>query len=87
MYQVVYSQKAYKELSKLDRHEAALILSWIEKNLVNCVNPRQFGKALTSNLKDIWRYRVGDYRILCKIEDSKITILILTLGHRRDIDK
>ncbi len=51
MFQVEYAQKAFKELSRLDRHEAALILSWIEKNLVNCENPRQFGKALSANLK------------------------------------
>lgn len=87
MFQVEYAQKAFKELSRVDRHEAALILSWIEKNLVNCENPRQFGKALSANLKDLWRYRVGDYRILCKIDDTTITILILTLGQRKEIYK
>lgn len=84
-YKVEFTQRALKELKKLDKHTASLILGWVRKNLENCENPRQHGKGLTSNHSGEWRYRIGDYRLLAKIEDNKITILILNVGHRRDI--
>ena len=84
-YRVEFSQRALKDLEKLDRHTAALILGWIRKNLENCENPRLFGKGLTANRSGEWRYRVGDYRLLAKIDDQKIIILILNVGHRREI--
>lgn len=84
-YKVEFTQRALKDLKKLDRHTAALILGWVRKNLENCENPRQHGKGLTVNRTGQWCYRVGDYRLLAEIEDNKITILILNVGHRRDI--
>ena len=84
-YKVEFTQRALKDLKKLDRHTAALILGWIRKNLENCENPRFFGKALTANRSGQWRYRVGDYRLLAEIRDDKIIILILNIGHRREI--
>lgn len=84
-YTVEFTQRALKELKKLDRHTSALILGWVRKNLENCENPRLHGKGLTANRSGEWRYRVGDYRLLAKIDDNKITILILNVGHRRDI--
>ncbi|MBQ6864607.1 MAG: type II toxin-antitoxin system RelE/ParE family toxin [Clostridia bacterium] len=85
MYKVRFSERAKKDLKKMDKHTAALILGWIRKNLENCENPRAHGKALTANLSGTWRYRVGDYRLLALIEDETITILILNIGHRREI--
>ncbi len=84
-YKVEFTQRALKDLKKLDRHTASLILGWIRKNLENCENPRGHGKGLTANKSGKWRYRVGDYRLLAEIEDDKIIILILNVGHRRDI--
>ncbi len=84
-YAVNYTPQAFKALKKLDRPTRTLILNWIEKNLIGCENPRQHGKALTANRSGQWRYRVGDYRIIAEIEDEKIIILILTVGHRREI--
>ena len=84
-YKVEFTQRALKDLKKLDRHTAALILGWIRKNLENCENPRLYGKGLTANRSSQWRYRVGDYRLLAEIEDNKITILVLNIGHRREI--
>ena len=84
-YTVEFTERAMKDLKKLDRHTAALILGWIRKNLENCENPRQHGKGLTANKSGQWRYRVGDYRLLAEIEDNKIRILILNVGHRRDV--
>ena len=84
-YSVEYTSQALKELKKLDKPTRALIIGWIEKNLVGCENPRLHGKALTANRSGQWRYRVGDYRLLAEIRDNTVTILILNVGHRRDI--
>ena len=84
-YKVEFTQTALKDLKKMDRHTAALILGWVRKNLENCENPRLHGKGLTANRTGQWRYRVGNYRLLAEIEDSKITILIINIVHRRDI--
>lgn len=84
-YKVVFTDDAKKELKKLDKHTATLIISWIRKNLEGCENPRQHGKALSANRTGQWRYRIGNYRLIAEIEDDKIIILILNVGHRRDI--
>ena len=77
-YRVLFTEGAKNELKKLDRHTAALIIGWIEKNLEGCENPRAKGKGLTANRSGQWRYRVGDYRILAEIEDDKIIIMIIS---------
>ncbi len=87
MYQVYYSEKSLKQLKKMDKQIAKLIVAYIRKNLTNCENPRTIGKALQGNLSDKWRYRVGDYRILAKIEDEKILISIIEVAHRKEIYK
>jgi len=75
------------EFKKLDKYTQRMLVAWIDKNLENCTNPRIYGKGLTSNRRGQWRYRIGDYRIICNIEDNKLVILALTVGHRRDIYK
>lgn len=84
-YKVVYTKTAVKQLKKMDKKIAAFIISYIEDKLVGCDNPRAFGKSLQGNLSDKWRYRVGDYRILAKIEDGMVVITVVEVGHRRDI--
>ena len=84
-YKVEYTEQAIKELRKIDKHTQFFILAWIEKNLVDCENPRQHGKGLTANRSGQWRYRVGDYRIIAEIEDDKVIILVLTVGNRREV--
>ncbi|MCI9063551.1 MAG: type II toxin-antitoxin system RelE/ParE family toxin [Clostridia bacterium] len=84
-YKVIFSNEAKKQLKKLDRHIATLIIIWIRKNLENCEDPRQYGKALTANRSGQWRYRIGDYRLICEIQDKEITILVLEVGHRKNI--
>ena len=76
-----------KEFKKLDKFTQKILATWIDKNLENCTNPRIYGKGLTSNRRGQWRYRIGDYRIICNIEDNKLVILALTVGHRRDVYK
>ncbi len=84
-YSVVFTADAKKQLQKMDKHTAAILIGWIRKNLEGCSNPRQHGKALTANRSGQWRYRVGDYRLIAEIEDDKIIIIILAVGHRREI--
>lgn len=84
-YSVVFSKEALKDLKKLDKPTAALILGWIRKNLDGCENARLHGKSLTANLSGKWRYRVGDYRLLAEIQDDKVVILLLRIGHRSEI--
>ena len=84
-YQVVYTKKAIISLSKINRFQQRLIVSWIEKNLIKTDNPRELGKSLKSDLKEYWRYRVGSYRILADIDNDQIKIIIFNIGHRKDI--
>ncbi len=84
-YKVAYTKTAVKQFKKMDKKIAALILSYIEDKLVDCENPRLYGKALRGDLSDIWRYRIGSYRILAKIEDDILLITVVELGHRKEI--
>lgn len=87
MFQVRFSEKAIKNLRKIDPSIAKMLLAWISKNLEGVDNPRSVGKALRHDKKGEWRYRVGDYRILAKIEDKILIILIIEVGHRKEIYK
>lgn len=73
-----------KEFKKLDHYTQLIIKGWITKNLMKTDNPRSYGKALTGNLAGLWRYRIGDYRLIAKIKDDKFTILTISIGHRRE---
>ncbi|HHY23056.1 MAG TPA: type II toxin-antitoxin system RelE/ParE family toxin [Clostridiaceae bacterium] len=84
-YKVLYTKKAIKQLSKIDVNQRNIILAWIEKNLVGIDNPKIHGKALKGNLRDYWRYRIGDYRIITEINDDKIKIIVVGIGHSKDI--
>ncbi|MDM9626512.1 type II toxin-antitoxin system RelE/ParE family toxin [Rhizobium sp. S152] len=75
-----------KQLGRLAKREAARIVSFLEERLANHENPRELGKALKGHaLGGYWRYRVGDYRIICDIQDQKLIVLVVEIGHRRDI--
>lgn len=84
-YKVIFTEKAQKQLKKLDRQTSALIIGWLEKNIENCENPRVHGKGLVENKSGQWRYRVGNYRVICEIQDKEIIVLVLEVGHRREI--
>ncbi len=86
-YHVEFTKDALKSLKKLDKHTALLITAWIRKNLEGCEDPRLFGKGLTANRSGEWRYRIGDYRLIADINDERVLILILEIGHRRDVYK
>lgn len=73
-----------REFRKLDRYTQKMIKAWIDKHLEGCENPRLYGKGLTANRSGQWRYRIGDYRLICEIKDNELIILALTVGHRRE---
>ncbi len=84
MYQVETTARFDRDFKKLDRYTQRMIKAWIDKNLVDCADPRTQGKALTANHSGQWRYRIGDYRLLCIIEEHKLVITALNIGHRRE---
>lgn len=84
-YSVETTERFEKEFKKLDRYTQRIIKAWISKNLEGCENPRQSGKGLVANRSGQWRYRIGDYRLICQINDNKLVILALTVGHRREV--
>ena len=87
MYRVELSENALKTFKKIDKQIATMIFAWISKNLEGCGNPRIYGKGLVAGKKGIWRYRVGDYRLLAHIFDDRLVILVVDAGHRKDIYK
>lgn len=72
---------------KLDRYTQKMLKAWIVKHLEGCSNPRAIGKSLTANRAGQWRYRIGDYRLICEIHDGELIILALTVGHRGEVYK
>lgn len=77
-----YTETAKKALKKLDRQIAKQIIKYIDSV---SSNPRGKGKALSGTLGYLWRYRVEDYRIICEIQDEKLTVLVVKIGHRRAV--
>jgi mRNA interferase RelE/StbE len=77
---------AKKQLAKLDHHEAKRLTTFVRERLATLDDPRTMGKALTGpTLGVYWRYRVGDYRLLCDIQDKVLVILVIDIGHRKEI--
>lgn len=85
MYHVEYSKKAQKQIRKLDKSIQRLLFAWVDKYLDGTDPPRANGKGLTGNHANEWRYRIGDYRLICEIQEDKMVILALEFGHRNDI--
>ena len=85
MYQLMTTDKFDNAFKKLDNHTQKIIKAWIDKNLIDCENPRIHGQGLTANRSGQWRYRVGDYRILADIQDNKLILILVEIGHRSRI--
>lgn len=81
------SDVALKALTKIDKTPRLKIREFIDKELPEMSNPRSKGKALSGDLKGLWRYRIGDYRLICQIRDNELIILIVELGHRKEVYK
>lgn len=81
---VEYDRDAVKTLKKLDKPVAAKIVSYLDE-VGEQQNPRTQGKGLSGNLAGLWRYRVGDYRIICDLLDDQLVIVAVDLGHRSQV--
>ena len=81
---VIFSDNARKEFLKLDKPVQKQIQTFIAR-LQGLQDPHSSGKALTGNLAGLWRYRVGDYRLVCEIENEKILITVLHIAHRKEV--
>jgi mRNA interferase RelE/StbE len=82
---VEFDDRARRELRKLDPKVQKAILRYLRERLVGTEDPRRFGKPLRRNLAGLWRYRVEDYRLICRLEDDQVVVLVLQIGHRSDI--
>ena len=85
-WRIEFSQAAERELGKLDPQIARRILKVLHERIAPAGDPRAFGEALRgSELGEFWKYRVGDYRLICNIEDAVLRILVLRVGIRREV--
>ena len=80
-----FDERALKELKKLGHQAQREILSYLDKRVAGKGDPRRFGKGLRADLAGLWRYRVGDYRVLCQIKDREVLVLVVAVGHRKDV--
>jgi mRNA interferase RelE/StbE len=84
-WQIEFDRGAARDLRKLGHAGRRLVLTYLRTRIATSDNPRRFGQALTGDRKGLWRYRVGDYRILASIEDLRFVVLVVTVGHRREV--
>ena len=85
-WQIDYARQAQRQLSKLDKAAARRILDYMDQQIAPQANPHSLGKALVDQkLGNYWRYRVGDYRIICELRDEILVVLALSVGHRREV--
>jgi len=82
---VEYTDTALKEIRKLDKQNVRRIVDFMEERVAGREDPRSAGKILTGMKGGLWRYRVGDYRIICDIQDGRLRVLVLQIGHRREV--
>lgn len=85
IYKIMTNEKFDKSFKNLDKSIQRMVKAWIDKNLINTENPRQHGKGLTANRSGQWRYRIGEYRILVKIEDDKIILILIDIKHKKEV--
>ena len=79
-----YTDTAKSQLRKLDQQTARRIVDYMDQRIAVLENPRSVGKALTGPLGGFWRYRVGDHRVICDIQDQRICVLVLRVSHRKE---
>lgn len=82
---VEFDERARKELRRLDTIVQKSILRYLRQRVAIAADPRRLGKPLHGEFAGLWRYRVGDWRLVCRIEDRRLVVLVLTVGHRREI--
>jgi mRNA interferase RelE/StbE len=84
-WKISFTKTALKQLAKLDKPTANLIVRFIEEKIASSDDARRYGHALTGDQKGRWRYRIGDYRIICELRDNELVVIVVTVGHRKEI--
>lgn len=80
-----FDGRALKELGKLGKPAQLAVISYLDERVAGDGDPRRFSKSLKAGLAGLWHYRVGDHRVLCQINDGQLLVLVIAVGHRRDI--
>ena len=86
-WRVEFTSGALRQLKKLDPFVRRTLIAWLEKNLEGCADARAHGKSLVGDKSGLWRYRIGDYRLLCRLDDGRLVIEAIKAGHRREAYK
>lgn len=87
IYKVKFSNTAKKQLLKLDKQISKRITQWLRDRVDNCENPRLWGEVLVGEFTELWKYRIGSFRLVCEIRDHELIVLVLELGNRKEIYK
>lgn len=87
MVKVEFDNRARKELRKLDSDIQDRILTWLRERIAEGDDSRNFGKPMKGQIKGLWRYKIGQYRVLCQIQDEEQVVFVVRIGHRRDVYK
>jgi mRNA interferase RelE/StbE len=85
LWRVEFDRDAARDLRKLGADAERKILRYLRQRIATADNPRRFGRPLTGDLRGLWRYRVGDYRIVAAIEEHRFVVLVVAVGHRREV--
>lgn len=84
-WKIELSATASQQLGRVDKSQSCRILAFLRERVSSLEDPRSLGKALKGPLGDFWCYRVGDFRILCDLDDKRLCVLVVRLGHRREV--
>lgn len=84
-WKVEWTDPAVRMLKRIDHEAQRQIYRYLKTRIATIEDPRRFGKPLSGGMAGLWRYRVGDYRIICRIEDHRLVVLVVTLGHRKHV--
>ena len=82
---IKWDERARRELRRLDHQIQRNILNYLRERIATEENPKRFGRGLTADKVGLWRYRVGDYRLICRIEEEQVVVLVLRVGHRANV--
>ncbi|MEG1913148.1 MAG: type II toxin-antitoxin system RelE/ParE family toxin [Cloacibacillus sp.] len=85
MWRIEYDEKAARELAKLDGQAAKRIKRYLDERIATDADPRRFGEGLMENLAGLWKYRIGDFRVIAEIQEYKVVVLVVRIGHRSKV--
>lgn len=86
-WQIEFDSEAEDDLNKIDRDIQRRIMRYLRERIATGKDPRRFGAPLRRELSGLWKYRLGDYRIICRIEDKRVVVYVIRIGHRKDVYK